>query len=98
MDDSFRRHIADPVTFWISGNHTVMIYTCSAAQTDRRFIFDIVFQQLHGMIFSYEAQTFPGRTGTQVGLLQQLEMSIKTGTLLMVRDILKKCVFAHYVS
>lgn len=47
------------VSLPFSGNHTLMTYACNASQTDSLSIFDKVWdlEQLHCVLFRYEAQT-----------------------------------------
>lgn len=56
------RDIADPITLWTSE------YNCKAAP-DWLFLF--IFEQLHGVFFTYEAQIL--FLAEEIGSLQQLE-------------------------
>lgn len=37
LDDSLKRYLAELMAFWILGNHTLMMHTCTASQTDSVF-------------------------------------------------------------
>ena len=68
-------------TRWTYGSQVTTLMILSP------FVTVWVFDQLHVVLFRYEAQTLPGRRGTSAGSLQQLERSRKRGTLFMVRNM-----------